>query len=96
MKGMFSKLAKTEHGTVHFIEDNVEDHIDAYWGLRKYGMNCRIRWVIWYILKIGITGFILTMSDVDYEIFLMDLEDYKADLEEEDKEWVKVSVQYIR
>jgi len=42
--------------------------------------------VIWYILKIGITGFILTMSDVDYEIFLMDLEDYKADLEEEDKE----------
>ena len=43
MKGMFSKLAKTEHCTVHFIEDNVEDHIDAYWGLRKHGMNCRIR-----------------------------------------------------
>jgi len=35
MKGMFIKLAKTEHGTVHFIEDNVEDHIDAYWGSKK-------------------------------------------------------------
>ena len=36
------------------------------------------------------------MSDEGYEIFLMDLEDYKAELEEEDKEWVQVSVQYIR
>ena len=35
MKGMFAKLAKTEHGTIHFIEDNVEDHIDAYWGSKK-------------------------------------------------------------
>lgn len=35
MKGMFSKLAKTEHGTVHFIKDNVEDHIDAYWGSKR-------------------------------------------------------------
>ena len=35
MKRMFIKLAKTEHGTVHFIEDNVEDHIDAYWGSKK-------------------------------------------------------------
>lgn len=35
MKRVFAKLAKTEHGTVHFIKDNVEDHIDAYWGSRK-------------------------------------------------------------
>lgn len=35
MKKMFLKQAKTEHGTVHFIEDNVEDHIDAYWGSKK-------------------------------------------------------------
>lgn len=35
MKSMFHKLALTEHGTVHFIKDNVEDHIDAYWGSRK-------------------------------------------------------------
>lgn len=35
MKGMFAKLAKTEHGTIHFIEDNVEDHIDAFWGSKK-------------------------------------------------------------
>lgn len=26
----FDKLARTKHGTLHFIEDNVEDHIDAY------------------------------------------------------------------
>ena len=31
----FTKLAKTEHGTIHFIEDNMEDHIDAYWGFKK-------------------------------------------------------------
>ena len=36
------------------------------------------------------------MSDEGYEIFLMDLEDYKVELEEEDDEWVQVSVQYIR
>ena len=36
------------------------------------------------------------MSDEDYEIFLMDLEDYKMELEEEEEEWVQVSVQYIR
>ena len=28
------------------------------------------------------------MSDEGYEIFLMDLEEYKAELEEEDEEWV--------
>lgn len=35
VKKNFTKLAKTEHGTIHFIEDNMEDHIDAYWGSRK-------------------------------------------------------------
>ncbi|MDO4622815.1 MAG: NAD(P)-dependent oxidoreductase [Eubacteriales bacterium] len=35
MKKVFLKQALTEHGTVHFIRDNVEDHIDAYWGSRK-------------------------------------------------------------
>lgn len=34
MKGMFQKLVLTEHGTAHFIRDNVEDHIEAYWGSR--------------------------------------------------------------
>ncbi|MBQ9046330.1 MAG: NAD(P)-dependent oxidoreductase [Solobacterium sp.] len=31
----FEPLYHSEHGTKHFIEDNVEDHIDAYWGSRK-------------------------------------------------------------
>ena len=35
MKNMFRKYASTEHGTLHFIEDNVEDHIEAYWGSKK-------------------------------------------------------------
>lgn len=35
LRRRFDKLARTEHGTLHFIEDNVEDHIDAYWGGRK-------------------------------------------------------------
>lgn len=35
MGGMFNKLADGAHGTAHFIKDNVEDHIDAYWGSRK-------------------------------------------------------------
>lgn len=35
IRNMYLKLAKTEHGTVRFIEENVEDHIDAYWGSRK-------------------------------------------------------------
>lgn len=35
MKRVFLKQAKSEHGTVHFIEDNVKDHIDAYWGSKK-------------------------------------------------------------
>lgn len=39
IKKMFVKLARTEHGTLHFIEDNVEDHIDAYWGSRSHWGN---------------------------------------------------------
>jgi nucleoside-diphosphate-sugar epimerase len=35
MKKMFSEPALSEHGTVHFIRDNVQDHIDAYWGGKK-------------------------------------------------------------
>ena len=35
LRRKFDKLARTEHGTLHFIEDNVEDHIDAYWGSKK-------------------------------------------------------------
>ena len=35
IKKTFEPLYRDEHGTKHFIEDNVEDHIDAYWGSRK-------------------------------------------------------------
>ncbi|MDO5423725.1 MAG: NAD(P)-dependent oxidoreductase [Eubacteriales bacterium] len=35
MKKMFLKQALTEHGTVRFIREHVEDHIDAYWGSEK-------------------------------------------------------------
>lgn len=35
IKRSFQKLAETEHGTAHFIKDNVEDHIDAFWGSRS-------------------------------------------------------------
>ena len=31
----FRKLMLSEHGTMHWIKDNVEDHIDAYWGSKK-------------------------------------------------------------
>ena len=31
----FLKLAKTQHGTVRFIEENMEEHIGAYWGSRE-------------------------------------------------------------
>jgi hypothetical protein len=30
IKKRFLKLAKTEHGTVNFIENNMEEHIAAY------------------------------------------------------------------
>ena len=35
MQKMFLKLARTDHGTVRFIENNMEGHIDAYWGSKK-------------------------------------------------------------
>lgn len=35
LKNMFIKDARTEHGTLRFIEDNLEDKIDAYWGSKK-------------------------------------------------------------
>jgi nucleoside-diphosphate-sugar epimerase len=35
IKKIFLKEARTEHGTVHFIESNMEDHIDAYWGSKR-------------------------------------------------------------
>lgn len=35
MGGMFNKLADGEHGTAHFIKNNMEDRIEAYWGSRK-------------------------------------------------------------
>ena len=35
MRRMFHKLALGEHGTVRFIKDNLEDHIEAYWGSKE-------------------------------------------------------------
>lgn len=35
MGNMFNKLADGEHGTKHFIDCNMEDRIEAYWGSRK-------------------------------------------------------------
>lgn len=35
MKKRFLKTARTEHGTVHFIENNMEEQIAAYWGSRE-------------------------------------------------------------
>ncbi len=35
IKKRFLKLVHTEHGTMHFIENNLEDHIAAYWGSKK-------------------------------------------------------------
>lgn len=35
MQNMFKKIARSEHGTVRFIEESVEDHIDAFWGSKK-------------------------------------------------------------
>ena len=34
IKSTFKKLLNSEHGTKHFIDANMEDHIDAYWGSR--------------------------------------------------------------
>ena len=35
IKKRFLKLARTAHGTVRFVEQNMEDKIAAYWGSRK-------------------------------------------------------------
>ncbi|MBY9079084.1 NAD(P)-dependent oxidoreductase [Paenibacillus sp. HN-1] len=35
MKKIFLKEARTDHGTVRFIEQGMEEHIDAYWGSKK-------------------------------------------------------------
>lgn len=35
MGNMFNKLADGEHGTKHFIDCDMEDRIEAYWGSRK-------------------------------------------------------------
>lgn len=35
LKKVFLKQARTEHGTVRFLEDNLEEHIDAFWGSKK-------------------------------------------------------------
>lgn len=35
IKSIFKKALNGEHGTKHFIDANMEDHIDAYWGSRK-------------------------------------------------------------
>lgn len=35
LKKVFRKEARTEHGTVRFIENNMSEQIDAYWGSRK-------------------------------------------------------------
>ena len=35
IQGTFKKLLNSEHGTKHWLDSNMEDHIDAYWGSRK-------------------------------------------------------------
>ena len=35
IKGTFNKLLDSEHGTRRFIKDDMEDHIEAYWGSRE-------------------------------------------------------------
>lgn len=35
LKKVFLKQARTEHGTVRFVEKDMEGHIAAYWGSRK-------------------------------------------------------------
>lgn len=33
-RSKLTRLARSAHGTLHYIENNVEDHIDAFWGSR--------------------------------------------------------------
>ncbi len=35
IKASFAGLAHSEHGTAHFTEDGLEDHVEAYWGSRR-------------------------------------------------------------
>ena len=35
IKGTFKEALNSEHGTKHWLDTNLEDHIDAYWGSRK-------------------------------------------------------------
>ncbi len=35
IKSTFKKLLNSEHGPQHWIDANMEDHIDAYWGSKK-------------------------------------------------------------
>ena len=35
IQGTFKELLNSEHGTQHWLDENMEDHIDAYWGSRK-------------------------------------------------------------
>ncbi|MCR5145201.1 MAG: NAD(P)-dependent oxidoreductase [Lachnospiraceae bacterium] len=35
IKSTFTKLLNSEHGTKHWLDNNMEDHIDAYWGSKK-------------------------------------------------------------
>jgi nucleoside-diphosphate-sugar epimerase len=35
IKSTFKKLLDSEHGTKHFLDNNLEDQIDAYWGSQK-------------------------------------------------------------
>ena len=35
IKSTFKPLLDSEHGTKHWLDSNIEDHIDAYWGSRK-------------------------------------------------------------
>lgn len=35
IKNTFKKHLNSEHGTKHWLDTNMEDHIEAYWGSRK-------------------------------------------------------------
>lgn len=35
IQGTFRKALHSEHGTQHWLDANMEDHIDAYWGSRR-------------------------------------------------------------
>lgn len=39
MKKRFNKLALSEHGTIHFLNDNMEEQIEAYWGGKENNNN---------------------------------------------------------